>query len=745
MQVPTTASHLRPAAFGGAIAAWMLLAGLLGSTLFRSATWVDAAMVPEPPNEPPPAYTLEIPLPLAAGDDDRLRTALDALSQQQLPGPRPVVILQFVPQADRDRRVEGPLGRGTPFERALGLARWLSGPQANRIKTVAYLSQALEGHAVLVALACEEIAMASDAQLGRAGIDEPQIDNTLLQAYQDIATRRRTLPPTVIAAMLAASSGIWQVNLSDGQRRFVDREQLDAVRETGEVLREEQVVVAGRLATFSGQQLRSWQWIEYLVRDADALSAALQVQSDWQDLRRPIGEPDPVLIELFGRLAPRNIAATLRALEEAVGRDRKNTVIVSIDSPGGNLAAAFQLAQALAELPDRGVQTVALITGQALGDAALIPLSCQRIYMLADSRIGGPGAASIQPRDVVRVRDSFSYLADRTRQPVGLMQVLVCPPLEVYQYRRADGRIDYSTIEDWSEQEDATQWTRGERVVVGEEGVAAEEAAARGWSSGTLLAPPELANILELQSLPRPKLGSRVEEWVARLAALQWLAPLLIFFGFLALLNELSAPGIGVAGFVSVCCFMMFFWLRLLDGTVEGLELLLFIGGLASLAVEIFVLPGFGIFGFGGLLMVAAAIVLASQTFVLPTNPYQMNQLAWNTAQVAGIGLSLVIGVILLRKRLAKMPFYRHLALEQADPRQLQEHEYREQLVHWEHLVGQVGITTTPLIPSGKVRFGDELLQVVSDGTAVAVGQAVRVLEVIGNRIVVEPIEEATA
>jgi membrane-bound ClpP family serine protease len=723
----------------------MLLAGLLTTTFLNSASLAAGPMLQEPANQPPPAYTVEIPLPLAAGDDDRLRNALEALSQQQLPGPRPVVVLQFVPQADRDRRVEGPLGRGTPFERALGLARWLSGPQANRIKTVAYLPQSLEGHAVLVALACEEIAMASEAQLGRTGIDEPQIDNTVLQAYQDIATRRRTIPPAVIAAMLSAGSGIWQVNLNDGQRRFVDREQLDAVRGTGEVLREEQVVVAGRLATFSGQQLRSWQWIEYLARDADALSATLQVQSDWRDLRRPIGEPDPVLIELYGRFSPRTISATLRALEEAVGRDRKNTVIVTIDSPGGNLASAFQLAQTLAELPDRGVQTIALVTGQALGDAALIPLSCQRVYMLADSRLGGPGAASIQPRDVVRVRDSFSYLADRTRQPVGLMQVLVCPPLEVYQYRRADGRIDYSTIEDWSEREDATQWTRGERVVVGEGGVAAEEAAARGWSSGTLLASQELASILELDALPRPKLGSRVEEWVARLAALQWLAPLLVFFGFLALLNELSAPGIGVAGFVSVCCFMMFFWLRLLDGTVEGLELLLFVGGLASLAIEIFVLPGFGIFGVGGLLMVAAAIVLASQTFVLPTNPYQMNQLAWNTAQVAGIGLGLVIGVILLRKRLAKMPLYRHLALDQADPRQLQENEYREQLVHWDHLVGQVGVTTTPLVPSGKVRFGDQLLQVVSDGSAVAAGQAVRVLEVIGNRIVVEPIEEATA
>ena len=49
-----------------------------------------------------------------------------------------------------------------------------------------------------------------------------------------------------------------------------------------------------------------------------------------------------------------------------------------------------------------------------------------------------------------------------------------------------------------------------------------------------------------------------------------------------------------------------------------GLELMLFVGGLACIALEIFVIPGFGVFGVGGGIMVLPSIVLASQTFIFP-------------------------------------------------------------------------------------------------------------------------------
>ena len=71
--------------------------------------------------------------------------------------------------------------------------------------------------------------------------------------------------------------------------------------------------------------------------------------------------------------------------------------------------------------------------------------------------------------------------------------------------------------------------------------------------------------------------------------------------GAVALYFELSAPGIGLGGLIAGLCFTLFFWSRFLGGTAGWLEVILVLAGAAFLAVEIFVLPGFGIAGITGL------------------------------------------------------------------------------------------------------------------------------------------------
>ena len=69
---------------------------------------------------------------------------------------------------------------------------------------------------------------------------------------------------------------------------------------------------------------------------------------------------------------------------------------------------------------------------------------------------------------------------------------------------------------------------------------------------------------------------------------------------------------------------------------------------------------------------------------------------------------------------------------------ELDEIQRREALVAWGHLAGKRGITTTQLTPSGKARFGDEVVDVISDGDLIPKGTAVYVAEVLGNRVLVK-------
>ena len=91
-----------------------------------------------------------------------------------------------------------------------------------------------------------------------------------------------------------------------------------------------------------------------------------------------------------------------------------------------------------------------------------------------------------------------------------------------------------------------------------------------------------------------------------------------------------------------------------------------------------------------------------------------------------------------MRMMLPHVPMLRGLVMEPMDQAALDE---SEKLGDFAYLLGQTGIATTPLHPSGKARFGDEVIQVVSDGTAIAAGDHVRVCEVHATKVVVEPLE----
>ncbi|MCG8456391.1 MAG: hypothetical protein MI919_08920 [Holophagales bacterium] len=57
----------------------------------------------------------------------------------------------------------------------------------------------------------------------------------------------------------------------------------------------------------------------------------------------------------------------------------------------------------------------------------------------------------------------------------------------------------------------------------------------------------------------------------------------------------------------------------------------------------------------------------------------------------------------------------------------------------WQHLVGTEGVTVSPLRPAGVAKLEDQRRDVVSESEFLDAGVAIRVVEVEGRRIVVEP------
>jgi membrane-bound ClpP family serine protease len=337
------------------------------------------------------------------------------------------------------------------------------------------------------------------------------------------------------------------------------------------------------------------------------------------------------------------------------------------------------------------------------------------------------------------VKDSLREMYARQGRDWSLPLALVDPEVVVHRYSHPlIGEVRYLSSEEAATVANIDDWQDGGQVTTAG-GLTAAQAEAMDLTRATADGIGDVKAIYSLEGSLEPTRPN----WV--LAIVEWLADpriasLLLFVGGFALLFELSTPGATVPGFVALLCFLLFFWSKFLHGTADWLEILLFVGGLVCLAIEMFALPGFGIFGFGGALMLIASIVLASQTFVLPTNAYQMRQFPVSILMMAAGMAGGVVSVMVIRRFLPDTPYFNRVVLKPPRADEREELSRREALVTWDHLVNKRGTAVTPLVPAGKVLFGDDLVDCISNGELIAKGTPVVVEEVAGNRVVVRKI-----
>ena len=129
-------------------------------------------------------------------------------------------------------------------------------------------------------------------------------------------------------------------------------------------------------------------------------------------------------------------------------------------------------------------------------------------------------------------------------------------------------------------------------------------------------------------------------------------------------LHRTAYPGVGAGAFIGAVALLLFFWSKYLHGTAGWLEVLLFVTGFCFVLLEVFVLPGFGIFGLGGGAMMLASLILASLTFVRPHSEVELEELARSVGTVAVSGLGVMAFIVVSRRYLPQAPVFRNIVLE---------------------------------------------------------------------------------
>lgn len=262
-----------------------------------------------------------------------------------------------------------------------------------------------------------------------------------------------------------------------------------------------------------------------------------------------------------------------------------------------------------------------------------------------------------------------------------------------------------------------------------------------GLAAATVNGDDELKSFFGATNLSRLD-RSWSESLVAFLNSYSVKGVLIVVF-LLALFLEMTHPGLVLPGTVAALALLTLLAPPMLIGMADWWEVAAILGGIVLIALEIFVLPGFGVPGvlglvllFGGLL---GTFVPAGSGGLFPDTAEGQSGLIYGVATLAvSVTTSLVL-MYFIGKNFGRLPVFGALVLkspEPSPPGMLEAMGAGD--ASGPVRAGDRGVTLSPLRPSGRAQFGEDIVDVVSDMGYVAPGEAVRVRAVEGLRIVVE-------
>mgnify|MGYP006136268291 FL=1 len=146
--------------------------------------------------------------------------------------------------------------------------------------------------------------------------------------------------------------------------------------------------------------------------------------------------------------------------------------------------------------------------------------------------------------------------------------------------------------------------------------------------------------------------------------------------------------------------------------------------GFVLVLLEIFVIPGLNIFGIVGFLTAVAGVGYA-----------YANMGGMAAAAVAGLGL---VGTAVMVRLMLKVRAWDRLVLTNDMTR---EAGYDSAKPGREDLLGQKGEALSTLRPAGRAQFGEQVVDVVSEGGYIERGEQIEVLKVVGNKVVVHLVD----
>jgi membrane-bound serine protease (ClpP class) len=387
-----------------------------------------------------------------------------------------------------------------------------------------------------------------------------------------------------------------------------------------------------------------------------------------------------------------------------------------LNTYGGAVDAADSMRTALLNFH---IPVIAFINNQAASAGALISIACDSIYMRKGGSIGAATVVNQTGEVMPDKYQSFMRAMMRATAEVNgrdpkIAEAMVDPSIYI------DGLIDSNKVLSFT----------------------AEEAMLHGYCEGIAVNTQEVATIIT---------GS--DDFILTVQKLSFMDKILLFFltpvvqGLLLMLIiggiyfELQSPGIGFPSAAAVIAAVLYFSPLYLEGLAENWEIIIFAIGILLILAEIFVIPGFGVAGVSGIVLMVTGLAFAmidnklfyyegKFDFIVLIKPVSIVMLSTFLSLISSIYLA---GKLFKTSRLPGVSL----------PTELKDSEgFVGVEIHYHHLVGKTAEVKTDMRPSGKIDIDGKWYEATMDMGMANKGDSVIVTRFEAGRLYCERLNQ---
>ncbi len=406
-----------------------------------------------------------------------------------------------------------------------------------------------------------------------------------------------------------------------------------------------------------------------------------------------------IVIPVKDQIAKPILYVIRRGLKEAIDQNI-DMVVLDMETPGGALAVTFDIMEAIDRFPGR---TATFVNTEAISAGAFISAVTDDIYFAPTGVIGAaaPVLATGGEIDAAMRQKIVSYLRARVR---------AISEGKAYRGEVISAMIDSDYVLQIG---DKVLKEKGELL-----SLTASEASARyGDPPEPLLAAGIASNVDELLTGIYGEGGYAVTElevtWSEQLAQhLNRLSSLILGLGMLALFIEFKTPGFGVFGFTGIALMAIVFFGHFVAGLSGHEPALVFAIGFILVLVELIFFPGILVAALGGVVLMLGALVW-SMADLWPNEP-----IAFSGDIFLGPLLKLVLGLavafvmaLALTRFLPRGWIWDRMILTSAVGNDIGGAASRPASGRVDDLIGRRAVAATGLFPSGQVEIDGRRLE----------------------------------